>query len=178
MADSKPSPNSSSQPGLHLVVRLRWLMIALFAAACALLLPGTSKILHDDDVLAFLPPDDPDVVAFQQSAQRYGMLDVGLVGLARDDGATLLTAQDTAAVRGLATKLGEIDGIKMVLSFVDVPDPNVTDAPVARIAISRADAGTDVAGLADVRDLGVNTAPVTAETRCGPDLPREDPHLG
>lgn len=56
-------------------------------------------------------------------------------------------------------------------------DPNVTDAPVARIAISRADAGTDVAGLADVRDLGVNTAPVTAETRCGPDLPREDPHL-
>ena len=57
-------------------------------------------------------------------------------------------------------------------------DPNVTDAPVARIAIARADAGTDVAGLADVRDLGVNTAPVTAETRCGPDLdPREDPHL-
>ena len=56
-------------------------------------------------------------------------------------------------------------------------DPNVTDAPVARIAIPRADAGTDVAGLADVRDLGVNTAPVTAETRCGPDLPREDPHL-
>jgi len=57
-------------------------------------------------------------------------------------------------------------------------DPNVTDAPVARIAVNRADAGTDVAGLADVRDLGVNTGPVTTTTRCGPDgWPGEDPHL-
>lgn len=57
-------------------------------------------------------------------------------------------------------------------------DPNVTDAPIARIAVNRADAGTDVAGLADVRDLGVNTGPVTTTTRCGPDgRPGEDPHL-
>ena len=56
-------------------------------------------------------------------------------------------------------------------------DPNVTDAPVARLAITRTDVGTDVNGLATVRDHGINTAPVTTTTRCGPDLSKEDPHL-
>ena len=66
---------------LHLIVRARWAVLAVFAAACLWMIPGIAELEHDEDVLAFLPPDHPDVVTFREVADRFGMLSVGLIGL-------------------------------------------------------------------------------------------------
>lgn len=118
---AEPSTSSSS---LHPIVRARWAIVAVFVALCAWLVPGVSSLEHDDDVLAFLPPDHPDVVTFGDVADRFGMLEVGLVGL-QHGGDDLLVADTTEAVRQLGVSVSELPGVRLVLSYPDLPDPRV-----------------------------------------------------
>ena len=108
----------------HPIVRARWAVLALLVAVCAFVLPGNRELREDDDVLAFLPPDHPDVVGFRDVASRFGVLEIGLVGLRSKDDADLLTPERVDEVRALARKIGELPGVRIVLSFADLPDPN------------------------------------------------------
>ena len=119
MAESSPSSKS-----LHPIVRARWVIVAVFVALCAWLVPGVSALQHDDDVLAFLPPDHPDVVTFGDVADRFGMLEVGLIGL-RDGREDLLVPQTTESIRSLGVSVSELPGVRLVLSYPDLPDPRV-----------------------------------------------------
>lgn len=110
----------------HPLVRARWLVLAVFALTCALVLPGLRDIREDDDVLAFLPPDHPDVVGFREVAGRFGVLEVGLVGLAKAEG-DLLAPERVDEIRRLGRTIGELPGVRFVLSFADLPNPKVTD---------------------------------------------------
>lgn len=115
---------ATSSPSPHPIVRARWAIVAVFVALCAWLVPGVSALEHDDDVLAFLPPDHPDVVTFGDVADRFGMLEVGLVGLQRG-GDDLLVPAATEAVRELGVSVSELPGVRLVLSYPDLPDPRV-----------------------------------------------------
>jgi predicted RND superfamily exporter protein len=110
----------------HPIVRARWAILALFVALCAWLIPGLANIQNDDDVLAFLPPDHPEVINFQEVADRFGMTEVALVGLA-DDGSSMLAPARVAKVRELSTQIKELPGVKTALSFADLPNPVVTE---------------------------------------------------
>lgn len=125
MADTRLGLNHLVRP-VHPVVRARWLVLALFAALCAWWGPGIGHVEHDDDVLAFLPPHHGDVVAFQEVADRFGMLSVALVGL-RADGASFFEPGRTEQVRSLARQVGELGGVRLVLSYPDLPDAHVED---------------------------------------------------
>jgi predicted RND superfamily exporter protein len=83
----------------HFVVRMRWVVLALLVALCAYILPGVASTREDDDVLAFLPPDHPDVIGFRAVAERFGVLEIGLVGLRKPDGGDLLTQGSVDEVR-------------------------------------------------------------------------------
>ncbi len=109
----------------HFVVRARWVVLVLVALLCGAVIPGVSQLQHDDDVLAFLPPEDPDVLAFRAVADRFGMLEVGLVGLRSDE--PLLAPARTEQVRTLATRLSEVPGVRLVLSYPDFPEAKVID---------------------------------------------------
>jgi predicted RND superfamily exporter protein len=111
----------------HFVVRARWVILALLVALCAWILPGAASLREDNDVLAFLPPDHPDVIAFREVADRFGVLEIGLVGLRKPDGSELLSLERVDEVRTLSQKLGELPGVRMVLSFTNLPDPKATD---------------------------------------------------
>ncbi len=74
----------------------------------------------DDDVMQFLPADDPDVELFQRVNERFGGLDVAIVGLLSDD---LFTFDHLTELRMLTRKLRDVDGVFDVLSFTEVPDP-------------------------------------------------------
>ena len=106
------------------VIGARWIILALFAALCVWLVPGVQQLQHDDDVLAFLPPEHPDVIAFNEVADRFGMLQVALVGL-RKGGEDLLAPETTEEVRELGTSVATADGVQLVLSYPDLPDPKV-----------------------------------------------------
>jgi uncharacterized protein len=109
----------------HLVVRLRWVILAAFAVVCAWLVPGIAELRHDDDVLAFLPPEHPDVVTFREVADRFGMLEVALVGLRAEDGGDLLVTDRVERIRALADEVATAPGVRLVLSFPDLPDATV-----------------------------------------------------
>ena len=113
---------------LHPVVRGRWIVLILFAALCAWLVPGARQLQHDDDVLAFLPPDHPDVRTFKAVAERFGMLEVALVGVLPEDGQTgLLRPEPIAKLRALHTKLTEVEGVRLVLSLPAFPNARVAN---------------------------------------------------
>ena len=110
------------------MIRGRWVVLALFVALCAWLVPGALQLRHDDDVLAFLPPEHPDVVAFRDVADRYGMLEVALVGVRGQAGEEdLLRPEPIAKLRALHAELTEIPGVRLVLSLPDFPDAKVVD---------------------------------------------------
>ncbi len=98
----------------------------MFVALCAWLIPGVTQIENDDDVLAFLPPDHPEVVNFHAVAARFGMMEVALIGL-EDKGGSMLLPQRIAQVRALTKQIKELAGVKTALSFTDLPNPIVTD---------------------------------------------------
>ncbi len=54
-------------------------IIALLGAGTGLF--GASQVDSDDDILAFLPRDNPDVTAFYEINERFGGLDVAVVGI-------------------------------------------------------------------------------------------------
>ena len=111
--------------GTHPIVRARLPILLVFAVLCAWLLPGVRKLQHDDDVLAFLPPDHPDVVAFHEVADAFGMLEVALVGVRAPGGASLLTIERAEQVRTLGRTLAELPGTRLVLDFPSLPDLKV-----------------------------------------------------
>ena len=115
-----------AQPALavHPVVRARLVILLAFGLLLAWLIPGIGKLAHDDDVLAFLPPEHPDVVAFRDVAERFGMLSVGLVGL-RKGGDDLLRPESTEEIRELAIGVSELPGVRLVLSYPELPDARV-----------------------------------------------------
>jgi len=110
----------------HLVVRARWAILAALVALCAWILPGALHVREDNDVLAFLPGDHPDVVSFREFADRFGVLEIALVGLRPADGDMLSLAR-VDKVRELSRAIGELPGVRIVLSFTDLPDPKVTE---------------------------------------------------
>jgi predicted RND superfamily exporter protein len=117
---------AGSTDRIHPVVRARWAILVVFLALCAWLIPGVRNIENDDDVLAFLPPDHPEVVNFQQVADRFGMTEVALIGLS-DGGADMLAPQRVAKVRELSKQIKDLGEVKTALSFADLPNPVVTD---------------------------------------------------
>jgi predicted RND superfamily exporter protein len=127
VSDGDNNPGTGGTPDrLHPIVRARWAILLVFVALCAWLIPGVANIQNDDDVLAFLPPDHPEVVNFQEVAARFGMTEVALVGLS-DDGADMLAPQRVAKIRELSKQIKELPEVKTALSFADLPNPVVND---------------------------------------------------
>ena len=124
--------------GDHLVVRARWVILAALVALCAWILPGLKSVQEDDDVLAFLPPNHPEVLAFREIAGRFGVLEIGLVGIRKTEG-DLLSVAAVDEVRDLSRVIGELPGVRMVLSFTDLPDPKVTEDGLEVAALVPAD---------------------------------------
>lgn len=118
MGDSKPAD--------HPIVRARWIILLVFAAICGWLIPGVADIENDDDVLAFLPPDHPDIVAFHEVADRFGILEVALVGL-RSESGDVLAPERVDEVRALSKRISEVEGVNFTLSMADLPNPEVTE---------------------------------------------------
>jgi predicted RND superfamily exporter protein len=92
------------------------LVVALLSLASLYRVGGLG---HDDDVLAFLPRDNPDVGAFYYVNERFGSLDLALVGIEAED----VFAPDFLRRLQRATKdLKNTRGMDHVLSLANVVD--------------------------------------------------------
>lgn len=134
MTDEKKESAAAGRSGAdqasgeqHPIVKLRYVVLVLFGLLCLWLIPGIGNIQNDDDVLAFLPPDHPEVINFHEVADKFGMMEIGLIGLAPEGEGDMLTPDRVETVRALGQRLGEMPGVRIVLTYADLPNPEVTE---------------------------------------------------
>lgn len=102
------------------IIRFRWPILittVLITAAFATQLP---RLTADDDVLQFLPAKNEEIKLFHRVNERFGGLDVAIVGLEAKD---MFTARRLQEVRDLTRRLTGVNGVYDVMSFTEVPDP-------------------------------------------------------
>ena len=105
-------------------VSLAVVVVALGIAGIAALL--ARGLEQDDDLLAFLPPGNPDVALFYDINERFGGLDVAIVGIEADD---LFSADFLERLARTTTAVDEIEEVTYALSITSVedfePDPEM-----------------------------------------------------
>lgn len=106
--------------------QVAWAVVILTVVLTALGALYAAHVPQQDDLLAFLPQNNPEIEQFQAIADRFGGLDVALVGIEADD------VFDPAFLRSLqqAThRLGEVSGVDRVLTLANMQD--FVEDPVA-----------------------------------------------
>ncbi len=77
-----------------------------------------ARVQHDDDLLAFLPQGNADVLAFTTISERFGGLEIALVGVEGDP----LEPQRFAAIQAFTHALDQTPEVNQVLSLANVED--------------------------------------------------------
>ena len=104
--------------------------VSAIVVAAALLLTGVAAVLaaqveQDDDLLAFLPQDNPDVRRFYEINRDFGGLQVALVGFETPE---LFTSEFLGRLKETTEQLNDLPQIDYALSIINVddvsPDPN------------------------------------------------------
>jgi predicted RND superfamily exporter protein len=121
-----------------------WGVVIVVLALAGLSLLSARQVEREDDILAFLPQDNPAVQVFGDINKRFGGLDVALVGIQSRE---VLTAGFLGRLRRLTRELKETKGLDHVLSLANTvdftPDPErggvVTSLLVDRLPRTRAD---------------------------------------
>ncbi|MFO0547419.1 MAG: MMPL family transporter [Polyangiaceae bacterium] len=104
-----------------------------------------SKVVQDDDILAFLPRSNPEVAAFYDVSDRFGSLDIALVGIETDDA---FDPDFVTRLQDATKRLNETPGVQFALSMT-----------------SAADFRPDDSGGGIVIEHAVHSAPKTEEER-------------
>ena len=104
--------------------KVAWVVVVVALLVSAIGLFGAAGVESDDDILAFLPRDNPDVGAFYAINERFGGLDVAVVGLEVADPLEPDFLKRLAA----ATKaLDESPSIESALSIANVQDSQAAE---------------------------------------------------
>src|SRR5688500_4233068 len=77
---------------------------------------GLSGLREEEDILAFLPQSEPDVMTFKQVAGRFGALRVALIGV-EPQGQELFSAEVLGRLERLSAALKNIEGVDRVVSL-------------------------------------------------------------
>ena len=106
--------------GRFIVGRTRaWGLIIFVLAISGLSLYKARNVTQEDDLLAFLPKENPDVKLFQEINQRFGGLDLALVGLQAPD---VMSREFLAGLRRVTDELKDTKGLDHVLSLTNMID--------------------------------------------------------
>ena len=65
--------------------RVAWGIVVVVALVTAFSLGLAAQLKQEDDVLSFLPANNPDIATFQDINQEFGGLDAALVGIETED---------------------------------------------------------------------------------------------
>lgn len=96
----------------HSIVVL--IVTGLITALSVLRLP----LDYDDDVVSFLPQDDPEVAQFNVIMDRFGSLNVALIGI--EGAETLYSSERLSYVRAVTETLRDLDVVDHVTSLTEL----------------------------------------------------------
>lgn len=98
---------------------IAWGIVLVVALGTAASLLQLRQLKNEDDVLAFLPQDNPDVGLFYDINKRFGGLDLALVGL---EVADPFDPEFLRKLQRLTQSLKDSGGLDHVLSLANVVD--------------------------------------------------------
>ncbi|NOZ86223.1 MAG: MMPL family transporter [Deltaproteobacteria bacterium] len=113
------------QKTVHLIIRLlldKRLSIAVVVVTLLGMVAAyfsARNLESEDDLLAFLPEGDSDVQAFKEINEKFGSLQVALVGIKSDD---VLSPDFLTRLDKLTKRLKDMGGLSHVLSLTNVVD--------------------------------------------------------
>ena len=96
-----------------------WTIVLVVLAVAGGSLHLARNVEHEDDILSFLPRDNPEVQLFQQINSRFGGLDVALVGVQAADP---LAPDFLRRLRNATTALKQTPGLDHVMSLANIMD--------------------------------------------------------
>jgi len=101
-----------------------WIVVVGVFVVAAVSLYQTTRLQHEDDLLAFLPHDNPDVALFDSINREFGTTDLALVGIEVAnpfDPAFLRTLQKVTRDLDQMAELNHVQSLTNVIDFT--PDP-------------------------------------------------------
>lgn len=138
-----------------IVLRLRAPILIAVGVITALLAYRLPTLHQDEDVLKFLPEDDPDIQLFRQVSSEFGGLDVAIVGVESD---RLLSADGLNAMRRMTRAASAVEGVHHALSFTEVPHLSPTEYEFTIDPIVPEDVPRDRESLLRIREVVLNDA--------------------
>ncbi|TNF37013.1 MAG: outer membrane lipoprotein-sorting protein [Deltaproteobacteria bacterium] len=135
------------EPFARLVTR-QARFVLLLVAALSIALTIKLPLGYDDDVVRFLPADDPEVAAFEKISDRFGSLDVALVAVEAPD---VFTHARLTYVRTLTERLRALPEVEHVTSVTELAIIK-GGAEGSHVALVPATIPTDPAALKALRD--------------------------
>lgn len=115
-------------------VRVAWVVVVVVLVLTALSVPASFRVRQDDDLLAFLPPNNPDIATFRAINEDFGGVDVALVGIQAPPGGDVFSADFLERLRATTRAVREVGGISGALSLANVDDFSPDPAGGIRVA--------------------------------------------
>ncbi len=98
------------------------IIVVVSLALTALSVVFALRVEQDDNVLEFLPKDTPEVRSFYEVSERFGSLDVALVGVASNDA---FQPDFLGRLKKATKELNDASGVEYALSLTNVDDYKV-----------------------------------------------------
>ncbi len=96
-----------------------WTIVVVVLVLTAVAGRYATRVVQDDDVLAFLPRGNPEVASFYEVAEHFGSLDIALVGIESED---VFEPDFLSRLKVLTKRLNETNGLEYSLSLTSVDD--------------------------------------------------------
>jgi uncharacterized protein len=132
------------------VLHHRRLVIALALLGTILFAALASQLKSTMNVAAILPADDPEVMFFMETANRFGSNNINMAALETDD---IFTQDGLNTLRAMTKAMGDVEGVKFAMSIANLPDmqPDGEGSISVRALVPSEGAPTDPAALDKIR---------------------------
>jgi len=102
----------------------RWprTVVTLCLVVAALAAVGTTRLKNEDDLMVFLPTNDPDVQLFQDVSRRFGSLRVAIVGVEAPAGEDVFSPASLGKISRATQAIKNVRGVDLILSLTSVSD--------------------------------------------------------
>lgn len=107
-------------------------LVALVSVLAATQIPGLG---YDDDVVRFLPAEDPEVQAFSRITERFGALEVALVAVEAPPDETLFSWSQLDYLRRLSRRLAELPEVAHLTSISELAIVDGSDGTGSHISL-------------------------------------------
>src|SRR5262249_36554592 len=99
----------------------RTVMLA-FVVVCVVAALGVSRLRDEEDLMVFLPTNDPDVQLFEDVSRRFGSLRVALIGVEAPAGDDVFSSASLTKISKATNAIRNVQGVDMMLSLTAVSD--------------------------------------------------------